>query len=265
MDEYDETGAPVRIERAGPVLSVIINRPEQNNALNAEVREALLGVLRAARADAGVRVLVLRAAGEEAFSTGLDIQELATLSPREAEDLAFKMRALMDALAALDMPSIALIKGACIGSGLELAMHCDLRFSRTDARFAFPGINVGIVPGGASVRRLAQLIGAGPAQALLLTGSLINAERAFMLGLVTNIIPPNAWDEAVGEFTQYLANLPPVAVREVKGLLRLALDGDQAALVVKGAEALKRCFAEGEALALLRQFYAGPGAKTTYH
>jgi enoyl-CoA hydratase/carnithine racemase len=256
----------VLTERSGSVLTITINRPEQTNAISSAVRHGLIAALRDAKGDPRIRVVVLAGAGEEAFSTGLDVYELATMTPLEAETLALRVRSVHEAILALDVPTVAAIKGACVGSGLELALNCDLRCARADARFSFPGINIGLVAGGASVQRLTQLIGYGPAQALMLTGSIINAERAFLCGLVTNVITPESFGEGVRELANYLSNLPPVAVRELKALFREVPNRSAPDMARAGAEALKRCFSDGDASARLQALYGGgAGPDTTLH
>jgi enoyl-CoA hydratase/carnithine racemase len=256
----------VLTERSGAVLTITINRPEQTNAISAAVRHGLVGALRDAKGDPRIRVVVLTGSGEDAFSTGLDVYELATMTPLEAETLALRVRSVHEAVLALDVPTVAAIKGACVGSGLELALHCDLRCARADARFSFPGINIGLVPGGASVQRLTQTIGHGPAQALMLSGSIINAERAFLCGLITNVITMESFSEGIRELSGYLANLPPVAVRELKALFRDSAQKSSTDMARAGAEALKRCFAEGDASTRLQALYGGgAGPDTTLH
>lgn len=263
--ETHVTEEPVAAVRDGAILTLTLNRPDNTNAINGAMRKTLLGHLREAKADARVRTVVLTGAGEEAFSTGLDIAELSTLTAAEAEPLAFELRAIHEALLALDVPVIAAIKGSCVGSGLELALHCDLRFARGDARFAFPGINIGLVPGGGSIERLTQLTGSGAATALLMTGSVINAERAFLVGLASNVIAPNSFDGAITEFSHYLAGLSPVAMRELKALLRLSAGAGTQAMVARGAQALRACVEEGDLTQRLQGLYEGPGPDTTVH
>lgn len=253
------------VARQGNVLTLTLQRGDASNAINAEMRALLLAALREAKADPTLRALILTGSGEEVFSTGLDLPELAVSTPAEGRQIVAELRAVHVALMDLDIPTIAVIKGACVGAGLELALHCDLRFARNDARFATPGVTVGIVPGGGSILRLQQLVGVGAAQALLLTGSVINAERAFLIGLVTNVIAPGAFDEAVQEFAGYLAMLPPVAVGELKKLLRAAGSADAETLAAASGEAMARCLAEEEAIERLRAMFMGAGPDTTVH
>ena len=158
---------------------------------------------------------------------------------------------------------IGAIKGACIGAGLELALHCDMRIARGDARFGFPGISLGLPPGSAAVDRLGKLIGMGPASALFVTGGVVSAERAFMLGLVTNVVSIKEFDATVLEFATHIANLPRVAATQLKRMLKAAMLGGVPESL--GADALKRAFDEGEAGERLRAMFGGPTPGAAIH
>lgn len=257
--------APVVLRRMGPIATVVINQPGAHNVIDAKVRSGLLRAAAELADDAETRVVVLSGAGEETFSAGFDIAEIALLSPREAERLALQAQQVFDAFALLDKPVVAAIKGSCIGAGFELALYCDIRIARVDARFALPGVSVGLVPGGGALGRLTRIIGAGPARALCLTGAAFSAERAFMLGLVANVAAHDEFDIVTSEITAHLASLPPVATRELKALLNAAERGGVAAAAELGPRALQRCYAEGEAGERLRAFFHGSDPEATLH
>src|SRR6185503_12923770 len=160
------------------------------------------------------------------------------------------------AMLALDIPIIAAIKGACLGAGFELALHADIRLARGDARFGLPGINVGLVSNGASLARLQRISGLGSAAALALTGGMVTAERAFMLGLISNVASAKDFGAAIEQLAQHFAALSPIAVIETKRMLRAAVDDADAASVL-GPKALARCFGEGDALARLQMMLGG--------
>jgi len=254
---------PVLLEKQGPLTVITLNRPDANNALDDAVRGELLRACDTIAADAETGAAVLTGAGNEAFSTGYDLPQLASLTPAEAESLARGSRMVCERLAALDIPVIGAIKGACIGAGLELALHCDMRIARGDSRFGFPGISLGLPPGSAAVDRLGKLIGFGPASALFVTGGVISAERAFMLGLVTNVVSPKEFDTAVMEFASHIASLPRVATVQLKRMLRAAMMGGVPEGL--GAEALRRAFDEGEAGTRLRAMFGGPTPGAAIH
>jgi enoyl-CoA hydratase len=252
-------------ERDDGLLTLAINRPEANNAINNETRDALIAALEAAARDAALRVVVLTSVGDDAFSVGTDIAEIATYTPAEATALGEKVRALYRAMLALDVPIVAAIKGACLGAGFELALHADLRLARGDARFGLPGINVGLVSSGASLARLQRVTGVGSAAALALTGGMVTAERAFMLGLVSNVASPKDFAPAVEQLAQHLASLSPVAVIETKRMLRAAVEQGIDAASALGPKALARCFGEGDALARLQMMLGGRDPQATLH
>ena len=253
----------LRFDKRGALTILTINRPDANNALDDAVRAALLRACDRIAADADTGAVLLTGAGEEAFSTGYDLPQLAALTPAEAEALARAARAVCERLAGLDIPTIAAIKGGCIGAGLELALHCDIRVARGDARFGFPGIGLGLPPGSAAVDRLGKLIGMGPASALYVTGGVITAERAFMMGLVTNVVAIAEFDSAVFDFAAHIAALPRTASTQLKRMLKAAMLGAVPEAV--GAEALRRAFDEGEAGERLRAMFGGPAPGSAIH
>lgn len=254
---------PLRFEKRGALTILTINRPDANNALDDAVRGELLRACELVSRDEDTGAVVLTGAGNEAFSTGYDLPQLAGLVPSEAESLARGARLVCERLAALDIPVIAAIKGACIGAGLELALHADLRIARGDARFGFPGISLGLPPGSAAVERLGKLIGNGPASALFVTGGVISAERAFMLGLVTNVVGNKEFDNAVFEFATHIAALPRIASVQLKRMLKASMLGSVPEGL--GVDALRMAFDEGEAGQRLRTMFGGPAPGSAIH
>ena len=252
-------------ERNGAVLTLAINRPDANNAINNEIREALLEAFEAAAKDAALRVIVLNSVGEDAFSVGTDIAEIAAYTPVEAEALGQKARDVYQAMNSIDVPIVAAVKGACLGAGFELALHADLRLARGDARFGLPGINIGMVSSGAGLARLQRVSGVGSAAALALTGGMVTAERAFMLGLVSNVASPKDFSSAVEQLAQHFSALSPVAMVETKRMLRAASESGADAAAALGPKALARCFGEGDALVRLNMMLGGRDPQETLH
>jgi len=206
----------------------------------------------------------LTSVGEDAFSVGTDIAEIATYTPIEAEAYGLKIRDVYRAMNSVDVPIVAAIKGACLGAGFELSLHADLRLARGDARFGLPGINVGLVSSGAALSRLQRICGVGSAAALALTGGMITAERAFMLGLVSNVAAAKEFSSAIEQLAQHFAALSPIAVIETKRILRAAVDNVETAAAL-GPKALARCFGEGDALARLHMMLGGRDPQATLH
>lgn len=253
----------LKVQKHGALTIVTIDRPYANNALDDDVRGELLRACDRIAADEDVGAVVLTGAGNEAFSTGYDLPQLSTLTAAEAEALARQSRLVCERLAGLDVPVIGAVKGACIGAGLELALHCDMRIARGDARFGFPGISMGLPPGSAAVDRMTKLIGLGPASALFISGGVISAERAFMLGLVTNVVSIKDFDAAVMEFGGHIASLPRTGTRQLKRMLKAATLGSVPEGL--GAEALRSAFEDGDVGERLRAMFGGPEPGVAIH
>lgn len=253
------------VEKQAGIATLALNRPEASNAIDVELRRALAGVLDELSADRTLRVVILTSAGDESFSVGLDVGELATMSPPDIEQVGLQARAVHERLTALPVPVIAAVKGACLGAGFELALHADIRLARSDARFGLPGINVGLTSGGAGLGRLQRISGVGSAAALALTGGVVTAERAFMLGLVSNVSTTSDFWPSVQQLASHFVSLSPVAVAETKRLLSLAVEGRIQDAADASPKALARCFAEGDAQARLQVLIGGRDPEVTLH
>jgi enoyl-CoA hydratase/carnithine racemase len=260
-----KTGEVVIVEQRGPVALIVLNRPHANHSINDEVRTALMRAVEEARVSAKTQALVLTSTGEEAFSAGNDVEEMAAMTALEAEAVARKNLRLHRMLVELDKPVVAAIKGACLGAGFELALHCDIRLARADARFGFPGVNVGLTSSGSALARLQQISGVGAAAALALTGGMVPAERAFMLGLVSNVASEKDFDMSVQQLAAHLTTLSPVALGEMKKLLRIGAEQGVLAAAEQGPLSMAACYADGGAADRLRVLFGAPGPTATVH
>ncbi|MGA5290935.1 enoyl-CoA hydratase/isomerase family protein [Streptomyces pseudogriseolus] len=183
------------------VATVVIRHPAKRNAMTAAMWAALPPLLGALAADPGVRALVLTGEGGT-FCAGADISTLRG-SPVEAQQLAV---AAEEALAAFPKPTLAAVRGHCVGGGAQLAAACDLRFAEEGALFGVTPAKLGIVYPSTATRRLVSLVGPSTAKYLLFSGELIDTERALRTGLVDEALPAGALDARVGEFTRILAS-----------------------------------------------------------
>lgn len=183
------------------VATVVIRHPAKRNAMTAAMWAALPPLLGALAADPGVRALVLTGDGGT-FCAGADISTLRG-SPVEAQRLAV---AAEEALAAFPKPTLAAVRGHCVGGGAQLAAACDLRFAEEGALFGVTPAKLGIVYPSTATRRLVSLVGPSTAKYLLFSGELIDTERALRTGLVDEALPAGALDARVAEFTRILAS-----------------------------------------------------------
>jgi enoyl-CoA hydratase/carnithine racemase len=209
----------VRAEDRGLVRVLAIDNPSKRNALDFRALEELEEAC--ARADAdGVRCLVLRGAGDEAFSSGFDLAEMALTSRRgDRPDEAVERTA--DAIAALACPTIAFLNGFAFGGGFELAVTCDLRVARAGVKLAMTPAKLGVVYPEGGLRRFADLVGSARARELFFTGRPIEAETALAWGLVNRVAPAASAEADALALANEIAENAPLAVRGMKRIFRL--------------------------------------------
>ncbi|MFD4833073.1 enoyl-CoA hydratase/isomerase family protein [Streptomyces uncialis] len=184
------------------VATIVICQPAKRNAMTEEMWRAMPPILDALAGDPAVRALVLTGAGGT-FCAGADISSLNG-PPGTAEAAQGLAVAAEDALAAFPKPTLAVVRGHCVGGGCQLAAACDLRFADEDALFGITPAKLGIVYAHSSTRRLVSLVGPATAKYLLFSGELIDARRALATGLVDEVLPAAELDQRVAEFTRVL-------------------------------------------------------------
>jgi enoyl-CoA hydratase/carnithine racemase len=221
-------GEHLALERQGAVAVLTIDRPDKRNAMTAGMWAALPGVLAAQAADRSVRALVVTGAGPS-FCAGADIADLLG-GPDAADPMAAVRRDNLAAQAALrefPTPTIAMVRGHCIGGGVELATACDLRFSDPTGVFGVTPARVGIVYTPASTRALVQLIGPSATKYLLLSGELVDAAEALRWGLVDRVVPAADLEAEVLRLAEVLASRSALSQRATKEVVAaLAAGGD---------------------------------------
>lgn len=197
-------------ERHGAVGVVRISRPERRNALNHAALEELAEAT-ARVGDDGVNAVVLTGDADH-FCSGADLREL--------EDLAFTrtLRTVLDDLAALPVPTIAAISGACMGLGMQLAVSCDLRLATADARFAIPVAKLGLMVDHWTIRRAASLVGPSTARWMVMTAKPVTADRMFTVGFVQDLVdvgesgPGSSVESAAMTLADELVTLAPLTL-----------------------------------------------------
>ena len=226
------TRSDIYLQRNGRRAELVLNRPDKRNALNLAMWAAIPVLLREIAEDPAIRLLVVRGAGD-AFSAGADIAEFETAyGSRDAIQANQEiMNAAMNALEAFAKPTIALIRGPCVGGGCGLALCCDLRFAATNARLGITPAKLGLVYGVANTRRLAQAVGTSAAKDMLFTARLHDAEAGLRLGLVDRIAPPDALEAALAQFESELtasSSFTAHATKEIFLMLRAGAHDDTA-------------------------------------
>ena len=201
-----------------------VNRPQAMNALSAEVLEDLKEAINKVTTTPSLRVLIITGEGEKAFVAGADIKAMQKFSAREAEDFARAGHSTFNAIFRADIISIAAINGFALGGGLELALACDFRTAATTAKMGLPEVGLGIVPGFGGTQRLPRVIGKGPALEMILSGEMINAERAHALGLVNHLFEPADLINETIKIAEKLLEKGPAAQKMARWLVHSGMD-----------------------------------------
>jgi methylglutaconyl-CoA hydratase len=209
-------GSPIRVEREGPAVFLILGRPEAANALSRVLVADLRAALAALHESPEPAAVVLTGDGEKAFCAGADLRERRTFSREQTRDFLRDLAALMEEIAAFPRPVLAALNGSALGGGLELALACDLRLCVEGAELGLPEVRLGIIPGAGGTQRLARLCGVAAAKELILTGRRIDAGRALDLGLVNQVVVPGALRDAALSWAQDIALCAPLAVAQAK-------------------------------------------------
>lgn len=195
------------------VATIQVNRPEKLNAMTPAMAASLVEAVTECNASDAVRCVIVTGAGEKAFCAGSDI---ATLDGY-ATAWDFRNRAdYCDALRACRKPVVAAVNGYALGGGLETAMACDIRIASSNAKFAAPEIKLGWIGGGGMAAGLAHAIGASNAAMMLLTGDMIDAERALGWGLVSEVLAPEALVPRAMDIARTIASRAPIAAETAK-------------------------------------------------
>ena len=219
--------ANVLYEKSNGIARVIINRPKVLNALNTPTWADLRTVFENARDDDRVRGIILTGAGDKAFIAGADISELAQAGAFQAEESSRFGQAVLELIENLGKPVVAAINGFALGAGCETAMACTIRIAVENAKFGQPEVKLGLLPGGGGTQRLPRLVGKGRALQLILSGEMIDAQEAYRIGLVNEVVSAaNLMARAQTILKQISANAP-IAIKFALEATNKGLDTSQ--------------------------------------
>jgi len=212
----------VLVSRDGAIATVTLSNPEKLNALGLDSWKRLGEVMRELDADKTLRCIVIRGAGEKAFAAGADIAEFETTrkNAKVAKKYGEALEATMGALSACRHPIVAMIHGACVGGGLEVASQCDLRICGTSSRFGIPINKLGLVVGYGEMKALIDLVGRAVALEILLEGRVFGAEEAKDKGLVNRVVPDDKVEEESMAAARRIAEGAPLVARWHKKFAR---------------------------------------------
>jgi enoyl-CoA hydratase/carnithine racemase len=202
----------------GAIGWMIFNQPEKRNAISVDMWEAMPQILGAFAADPAVRVIVLTGAGEQAFISGADISQFG--EKRGTRETVLEYNATADraaeALSRVGKPTIAMIRGFCIGGGVGVATSCDLRIAADDAKFGVPAAKLGLGYRYVGVKRLVDLVGPSFAKEIFFTGRQFTTAEALAMGLVNRGVPVGELEATVREMAKAIADNAPLTISSIK-------------------------------------------------
>ena len=212
----------IQLRKEGPVGWLVFNNPERRNAVSLEMWQAVVEALEDFGADAAIRVVVLAGAGDKAFVSGADISQFEkTRSGPEAvqryEEIAEGAQARLQAF---DKPTIAMIRGYCLGAGMNIANACDLRVASDDARFGIPAAKMGLGYRASSMKSLVDVVGAPRAKEMMLTARQLTAAEAREAGLAHHVVPSAELEAYVKELCATVSANAPLTMRTAKRIIR---------------------------------------------
>lgn len=242
-------------KRDDRIAVLTLNRPQALNAIDRAMVRVLRDTVRDIELDDAIDAVIVTGAGEKAFCVGVDLQERQTLGDEEA--YAFRMGELFPMYREFEQkkkPTIAVVKGHCLGGGFEIALSCDMILATPDAKFGLPEVKWGLIPAAGGCRKLPKLIGMTRAKELILTAKTIAAAEAERMGIINRVVPPErAMQHAVDLAHQILGNVQ-VAVRGAKRCIDQAVDYEQTAAF--DLEIANLCYAAKERKAGVANFVA---------
>ena len=237
------------------IAVVTLNRPAQMNAVNSALRRALISALRSLNADTRVRAVVLTGAGERSFCAGQDLAEAAALTTPQIEPWLREQRAMYQAVRGLDKPCVTAVRGVAAGAGFQIALCSDWRVTTPESRWGQPEVKAGLASiVGTYLMNLH--VGNTHNVQMSLSGELISGQRAYDIGLVTQLCPADAlMTEAISR-ARALAALPCTAVRVSKQRLREVSQAGFDDACEAGIRGQLACYASGEPQAVIARFLA---------
>jgi enoyl-CoA hydratase/carnithine racemase len=219
----------VSTQLEGPTAFLSLEGRTDLNLLGLELFQSLINGLDEVAANADITTLVLRSAGDRAFTAGVDLHEMRDLTPQTAEEFIRTLHQAIRKVLTLPIPVIAAINGLCLGGGLELVLACDLRIASEDSIFGLPEVLAG-VPSVIEASLLPRTVGLGRARRLIMTGESVTSQEALDMGLVDQVVPKDAMNAAALEAVGKFRNISPQVLAAQKDIVVKWLEqGDEQA------------------------------------
>jgi enoyl-CoA hydratase len=232
-------------EKDGAVGHIIFNNPARHNAVSLEMWQGLAQIMDDFEADDAVRVIVVSGAGGKAFVSGADISEFKEKRANEDAAAAYSRISEASRLRLQDTlkPTIAMIRGYCIGGGLATAITCDIRIAAEGSRFGIPAAKLGLGYAYDGIKKLIDLVGPAYAREIFYTARQFNAEEAVGMGLINRLVPDGELESYVKNYCEMIAANAPLTIRAAKQIVREALKDESKRDMALCKRVVDECFA----------------------
>ena len=241
-------GARIAARKDGAIGWLVFDNPARRNAVALAMWQAMPRVLEDFAADPEVRVVVLAGAGDKAFVSGADISQFE--SQRSGPEAVQRYEEIAEgaqlALHAFDKPTLAMIRGYCLGAGVNIATACDLRIAADDARIGIPAARLGLGYRVTATKNLVDAVGAAHAREMLLTGRQFSAAEAGGMGLLHKVVAPGCLESATREYCEQLAGNAPLTMRTAKRMIRELLKPPREFDAAQARAWVQECFASAD-------------------
>jgi enoyl-CoA hydratase/carnithine racemase len=231
-------------EKTGHIAGITLNRPDALNAHNVQMRDDLFEVLSTVYADDDVRVVLIKGAGEKAFCAGADLSEFLTAPPPTAAREVRFDRDLWGLFIRIPQPLIAAVHGYVLGSGIEIALCCDICIASEEARFGLPEMGLGMIPAAGGTQTVPRAVGTGKALEMILTNRWISAGEALKAKMINRVVPRDRLYETAALMALEIAAKDPKVVRCAKAAVARGMDLSLARGLSMETKLVLRLFAE---------------------
>jgi enoyl-CoA hydratase/carnithine racemase len=252
-----ESGCERLIGRIEPPIGwLVFNNAERRNAISTEMWAAMAKVLHAFEADARVRVVVLVGAGDKAFVSGADISEFEKqrATPEAEAEYGRRSGLAIQALSGLGVPSIAMIRGFCIGGGMTVALACDLRIAAEGSQFGVPAARLGLGYGYEGLVKLVGLVGPAYAKEIMFTARRLQTDEALRIGLINRVAAADQLEALVREYADMIGANAPLTMKAAKLAVDEALKDPADRDLARVTAAVRACFASDDFIEGRRAF-----------
>jgi enoyl-CoA hydratase len=242
------------VEKKSGVVCIQLNRPEKKNAFNMDVFLELEDIIDKINETESYKILIIASTSEKYYTAGADIDWFLNTTGQEGEEISVALHRILKKVEKLRIPVIAAVKGLCLTAGVELALCCDFIFAAENAKFGQIETKWGLTPGAGGTQRLVRLVGPLKARELIYTAKIINAQEAYKIGLLNEVVPLDEFDNYIEKFCKLLLNNSQNAIRESKILIQRAIYENEIGFAEEKTVFGDR-FASGEPKALFQSFF----------